>query len=105
MNSSTGEFKCTKATITGTITATSGTIGGYKITSSTLESTGTNKMIMQSTASSANLSWSNGSRTYIQIAMGKIIRLIVRQHKRVVAYRSKLRQLRQQRQVQRAVLN
>lgn len=65
MDSYTGEFKCTKATITGTINATSGTIGGFTLGSTSLTSTGTYPMTIWSTSggqvSSAGIQWKNNN--------------------------------------------
>lgn len=59
MNSSTGEFKCTKATVTGTINATSGSIGGFTITSGSIFGGSTNKMHLYTSLSGSTGSVSN----------------------------------------------
>lgn len=66
MNALNGTFKCTKAIITGTINATSGTIGGFTLGSTSLTSSGTVPMTMWSSQSSSGLSsagikWENSN--------------------------------------------
>ena len=65
MNSSTGAFKCVSADIQGKITATSGTIGGFTIGTSTLTAGTTYPMTITASATSYYLSsgiiWKNSN--------------------------------------------
>lgn len=65
MNSSTGSFKCVSADIQGKITATSGTIGGFTIGTSTLTAGTTYPMTITSSGtgdfSSSGIVWKNST--------------------------------------------